>query len=191
MAGGRKRKWLGIGFAFTALSMAGAFLWTRWYWTVVFFDFYGFECQPQISGGQFFVHAVQAPGRDTSYLGRYSELLPETHRTLRFEIAPMTVSTTQRRFRIPWMCEIVIDADGTYMPTSRRGFPPDVSGVWEVSGTVALWPPIVFSAALSLAFLRSGYIAKRRSREGHCRNCGYETRMTPSGSPCPECGAER
>ncbi|XVJ59179.1 MAG: hypothetical protein HEQ23_07180 [Tepidisphaera sp.] len=138
MARGRTRKGLGIGLASMTLAMAGAFLWTRWYWTVVFFDFYGFECQPQISGGQLFVQAVQAPGRETSYQGRYSELLPETHRTLRFEIAPVALAVAQRRIRIPWMCEIVIDANGTYMPTSSRGFPPHVSGVWEVSGTIAL-----------------------------------------------------
>ena len=191
MAGGRKRKWLGLGFAFMALSLAGAFLWTRWYWTVLMFDLYGFECQPQIVGGQLFVHAVQAPGRDTSYQGRYSELLPETHRTLRFEIAPVALATAQRRIRIPWMCKIVIDANGTYMPTSRRGFPPDVSGVWEVSGTIALWPPIVVAIGLSLAFFRSGFIAKRRSRVGHCPACGYDISDQLNDRPCPECGVKR
>jgi len=43
--------------------------------------------------------------------------------------------------------------------------------------------PLAVQPALRL---RAWHLRRRRTREGRCRNCGYDLRATPER--CPECG---
>lgn len=51
--------------------------------------------------------------------------------------------------------------------------------IWAAVGPAALFP--------LLARARSGWIRRRRCRQGLCIGCGYDLRGTPQ--QCPECGA--
>jgi hypothetical protein len=48
------------------------------------------------------------------------------------------------------------------------------------------WLPLACVGVLGILLLWRMYARAQVSREGHCRNCGYDLRMTPQR--CPECG---
>ena len=50
---------------------------------------------------------------------------------------------------------------------------------------IAIYALAAFLLALAFTSIRGG----SRRRRGHCPRCNYDLRATPSGSPCPECGA--
>ncbi|MFT3686662.1 MAG: hypothetical protein QM783_17375 [Phycisphaerales bacterium] len=57
-----------------------------------------------------------------------------------------------------------------------------------VQASIAWWPLPAALLAVSVPFLRSGLIARRRSRSNACPTCGYSFAGLEPGAPCPECG---
>jgi hypothetical protein len=48
------------------------------------------------------------------------------------------------------------------------------------------WSLMVLSTAAAIGFSRKALLESWRTREGHCRACGYDLRASPDR--CPECG---
>ncbi|HZW07099.1 MAG TPA: hypothetical protein VFF65_08235, partial [Phycisphaerales bacterium] len=53
---------------------------------------------------------------------------------------------------------------------------------------VVLWPIPPLLVACSALLLRSGILARRRSKAGCCTACGYDLTGLGAGAACPECG---
>jgi hypothetical protein len=53
---------------------------------------------------------------------------------------------------------------------------------------LALWSLPIAAWIVAAAFLRWGFIARRRSMTDHCAKCGYDLKGLGADAKCPECG---
>ncbi len=78
-------------------------------------------------------------------------------------------------------------------------FPPDIpTGSWNFrylldyldrsKMRISLGYPFLLAAAPASFLWRAEIIARRRSRAGLCKNCGYSRDTLAPNTKCPECG---
>lgn len=190
MANGRKRIWVGVGLASVSLILGAGFVWTRWYGAMLFFDAFGYSCTPQLGSGQLFINAIGGvPGTRFDSQHEGCDFIEHRFPMWSFAIDPLPASqlgANERQWSVPWLFSMRVDPDAVYPSTWHRN--PLQTGLRKIEGAVALWPPVVVAAGLSIVMLRAGLAARGRTRVGQCPSCGYDLRATPSASPCPECG---